>query len=86
MNFSLMWLGNLLRPTSSPRRWRKEVPQHEADQRCCADNNGPFRRIEAHIMVPLNDRKRRLFVRTETLDSDIAALASIGDMSHPVTG
>ena len=37
-------------------------------------------------MLPLNDRKRRLFVRTETLDNDIAALAIIGDMSQPVTG
>ena len=86
MNFSLMWLGNLLRPTSPPRRRRKEIPEHEPDQRHGADYNCPFHRVERHIMLPLNDRKRRLFVRTETLDSDIAALAIIGDMSQPVTG
>jgi len=28
----------------------------------------------------------RLLVTTDTLDSDIAALASTGDIDHPVTG
>lgn len=31
-------------------------------------------------------RSRRLFVTTETLENDIAALARTGESSHPATG
>jgi hypothetical protein len=36
--------------------------------------------------VGRNRRSRRLFVTTETLENDIAALAITGDMSQPVNG
>ena len=34
----------------------------------------------------LKRRSLRLFVTTDTLEKDIAALAIIGDKSHPVNG
>lgn len=43
-------------------------------------------RYRARSQAARKRRSRRLFVTTETLESDIAALAMIGESSHPVIG
>lgn len=39
----------------------------------------------AELVARANPRRRSEFSRTETLDSDIAALAKAGDSDQPVT-
>jgi hypothetical protein len=64
----------------------KEIPQHENDQEYGASYNHDLCLIQLHVASSLKDLSRRLFVRTDTLDSDIAALAITGESSQPVTG
>ena len=66
----------------------EEIPEHEDDRRDAADHDTDFHRIHVHFnsRAGRKRRNRRLFVTTDTLESDIAALARTGDSSHPPNG
>jgi hypothetical protein len=64
----------------------KEIPDNEGNQEHGAHNHDDLGLIHLHVAGSVKDLSRRLFVRTDTLDSDIAALAITGDSSQPVTG
>jgi hypothetical protein len=64
----------------------KEIPEHQDDEEHGAGNYDDLGLIHLHVDGSVKDFSRRLLVRTDTLDSDIAALAITGESSQPVNG
>jgi len=73
-----------------PRSHSEEVPDNGCHEEHRYDHHDDLDGIHQYdsraTRGGLNPRSLRLFVTTETLESDIAALARIGDSSHPVSG
>lgn len=66
----------------------EKVPQHQSDHADASDNYDDLCcvHIYAPCLASLKDRSRKLFVKTETLERLIAALAMTGERSHPKNG